>query len=124
MLVATTPSFTIATTPCPDDRRTGSSPTARHVLLPKDIEALLPKPQRLLSETEWRGIGVQQSRGWVHYAIHRPEPHMYVGGAQGSKPHNLPTACSSGARSTMASQTRLCHRRHSQMVSRHSRASD
>ena len=50
----------------------------RHVLLPKDIEALLPKPQRLLSETEWRGIGVQQSRGWVHYAIHRPEPHMYV----------------------------------------------
>lgn len=58
--------------------RTRSCEQHRHVLLPKDIEALLPKPQRLLSETEWRGIGVQQSRGWVHYAIHRPEPHMCV----------------------------------------------
>nr|DAD25930.1 TPA_asm: hypothetical protein HUJ06_027398 [Nelumbo nucifera] len=25
-------------------------------------------------QNEWRAIGVQQSRGWVHYAIHRPEP--------------------------------------------------
>ncbi|KAJ0021446.1 hypothetical protein Pint_32037 [Pistacia integerrima] len=31
-----------------------------------------------LSETEWRAIGVQQSRGWVHYAIHRPEPHIML----------------------------------------------
>lgn len=23
------------------------------------------------SQTEWRGLGVQQSRGWVHYAIVR-----------------------------------------------------
>lgn len=28
-------------------------------------------PDRLLSETEWRQLGVQQSRGWVHYAIHK-----------------------------------------------------
>ena len=27
----------------------------------------LPKPQRLLTETEWRELGVQQSRGWVNY---------------------------------------------------------
>ncbi|KAF4390800.1 hypothetical protein G4B88_015690, partial [Cannabis sativa] len=27
---------------------------------------------------EWRAIGVQQSRGWVHYAIHRPEPHIML----------------------------------------------
>ena len=27
---------------------------------------------------EWRGLGVQQSRGWVHYAIHRPEPHILL----------------------------------------------
>lgn len=28
-------------------------------------------PDRLLTETEWRQLGVQQSRGWVHYAIHK-----------------------------------------------------
>lgn len=31
-----------------------------------------------MSEAEWRGIGVQQSRGWQHYAIHRPEPHILL----------------------------------------------
>ena len=41
----------------------------RHVILPKELAKDLPK--RLLTETEWRGIGVQQSRGWIHYAIHR-----------------------------------------------------
>ena len=29
-------------------------------------------------QAEWRGLGVQQSRGWVHYAIHRPEPHIML----------------------------------------------
>ncbi len=37
----------------------------------------LPR-NRLLSETEWRSVGVQQSRGWMHYAIHRPEPHILL----------------------------------------------
>ncbi|KAK0604747.1 hypothetical protein LWI29_019050 [Acer saccharum] len=49
----------------------------RHVVLPPDVAKLLPK-NRLLSETEWRAIGVQQSRGWVHYAVHRPEPHIML----------------------------------------------
>ncbi|GAB5037337.1 cyclin-dependent kinase regulatory subunit 1 [Nannochloropsis oceanica] len=49
----------------------------RHVILPKELARSLPK-QRLLTETEWRGIGVQQSRGWQHYAIHRPEPHILL----------------------------------------------
>merc|ERR1712060_204852 len=49
----------------------------RHVILPSDIAKHLPK-NRLLSETEWRDLGVQQSRGWVHYAIHRPEPHIML----------------------------------------------
>merc|ERR1711990_358278 len=49
----------------------------RHVILPRDIAKLAPKG-KLLSEQEWRGIGVQQSRGWVHYAIHRPEPHILL----------------------------------------------
>ncbi len=39
-------------------------------MLPQDIAKRLPK-NRLLSEAEWRGLGVCQSRGWVHYAIHR-----------------------------------------------------
>ncbi|KAL1209520.1 Cyclin-dependent kinases regulatory subunit 1 [Cardamine amara subsp. amara] len=49
----------------------------RHVVLPPEVSKLLPK-NRLLSENEWRAIGVQQSRGWVHYAIHRPEPHIML----------------------------------------------
>ncbi len=32
----------------------------------------------LLTQNEWRGLGVQQSRGWEHYAIHRPEPHIML----------------------------------------------
>ena len=43
----------------------------RHVLLPKNIYKSMPKG-RLLSESEWRSLGVQQSRGWVHYEIHKP----------------------------------------------------
>lgn len=49
----------------------------RHVTLPKELAKQLPK-NRLLQENEWRGIGVQQSRGWAHYAIHRPEPHILL----------------------------------------------
>lgn len=40
------------------------------MILPKHVSKGAPKG-RLLSESEWRGLGVQQSRGWVHYAIHR-----------------------------------------------------
>ena len=46
----------------------------RHVILPKHIAKTAPKG-RLLTDTEWRGIGVQQSRGWVHYSIHRCPRH-------------------------------------------------
>eukprot|EP00250_Pteridium_aquilinum_P000887 c11068_g1_i1 orf=91-405(+) len=49
----------------------------RHVVLTPEITKLLPK-NRLLSESEWRALGVQQSRGWVHYAIHKPEPHIML----------------------------------------------
>jgi cyclin-dependent kinase regulatory subunit CKS1 len=49
----------------------------RHVILPKDIAKTISK-NNLLAEAEWRAIGVQQSRGWVHYAIHRPEPHILL----------------------------------------------
>ncbi|EFN57029.1 hypothetical protein CHLNCDRAFT_21447 [Chlorella variabilis] len=49
----------------------------RHVRLPPDIVQLVPKG-RLMSEVEWRGIGVQQSRGWVRFAVHQPEPHILM----------------------------------------------
>jgi len=29
-------------------------------------------------QKEYRAIGVRQSRGWVHYAIHRPEPQILL----------------------------------------------
>ena len=44
----------------------------------KDIAKLLPVPKRLMSEYEWRNLGVQQSLGWVHYMLHDPEPHILV----------------------------------------------
>ena len=47
------------------------------MILPKDAAKNLPKT-RTLSDTEWRGLGVQQSRGWEHYANHRPEPHILL----------------------------------------------
>ncbi|KAK7106253.1 cyclin-dependent kinases regulatory subunit-like [Littorina saxatilis] len=49
----------------------------RHVILPADIAKLVPK-QHLMTETEWRNIGVQQSPGWVHYMVHAPEPHVLL----------------------------------------------
>ena len=39
----------------------------RHVHVPKDVARLVPKA-RLMSESEWRSLGVTQSPGWVHYA--------------------------------------------------------
>ncbi|GAA5903936.1 cyclin-dependent kinases regulatory subunit [Sporobolomyces salmoneus] len=34
---------------------------------------------RLLTEDEWRGIGITQSLGWVNYcSSHAPEPHILL----------------------------------------------
>lgn len=49
--------------------------SCRHVTLPRDLAAVVPK-DRLMSEAEWRKLGVQQSRGWVHYMLHRPGEHL------------------------------------------------
>ena len=49
----------------------------RHVLLPKTVYRNMPRG-RLLYEEEWRQLGVQQSRGWVHYEIHKPEPFILL----------------------------------------------
>mmetsp|Transcript_54968 Transcript_54968/g.91359 ORF Transcript_54968/g.91359 Transcript_54968/m.91359 type:complete len:89 (-) Transcript_54968:116-382(-) len=57
----------------------------RHVILTPEITKLLQRTfpgttsgERLLTEAEWRSLGVTQSRGWVHYACHKPEPHILL----------------------------------------------
>nr|XP_012134926.1 PREDICTED: cyclin-dependent kinases regulatory subunit-like isoform X4 [Megachile rotundata] len=42
-----------------------------------DLARHVPKTH-LMSETEWRNLGVQQSPGWVHYMMHVPEPHVLL----------------------------------------------
>lgn len=49
----------------------------RHVILPADLARHVPKTH-LMSETEWRNLGVQQSPGWVHFMMHVPEPHVLL----------------------------------------------
>ena len=49
----------------------------RHVVLPKEMAKLVPK-NRLMTEVEWRSLGVQQSRGWIHYSLHKSEPHILL----------------------------------------------
>ncbi|KAL1918330.1 uncharacterized protein VTP21DRAFT_2990 [Calcarisporiella thermophila] len=49
----------------------------RHVTLPKQLARYVP-PGRLMAECEWRGLGVKQSRGWEHYMLHAPEPHILL----------------------------------------------
>ncbi|EJU00800.1 cyclin-dependent kinase regulatory subunit [Dacryopinax primogenitus] len=59
----------------------------RHVILPKPLLKMIPKEffaadgsgtLRLLTEAEWRGIGITQSLGWEHYEVHAPEPHVLL----------------------------------------------
>ena len=40
-------------------------------MLPKDLAKMVPK-NHLMTEVEWRNLGVQQSQGWIHYMIHMP----------------------------------------------------
>lgn len=47
------------------------------MVLPKEIAKLVPKTH-LMTESEWRSLGVQQSHGWIHYMIHEPEPHILL----------------------------------------------
>ncbi len=49
----------------------------RHVTLPKAIAKWVPQ-DRLMTEAEWRSLGVKQSPGWTHYMIHKPEPHILL----------------------------------------------
>jgi len=55
----------------------------RNVYLPKTLtrdvwRITTGRHPRLLKEDEWRKLGVQQSRGWEHYEVHHPEPHILL----------------------------------------------
>ncbi|ODQ59331.1 hypothetical protein WICANDRAFT_94595 [Wickerhamomyces anomalus NRRL Y-366-8] len=58
----------------------------RHVMLPKAMLKVIPSDYfnsetgtlRILTEDEWRGLGITQSLGWEHYEIHAPEPHILL----------------------------------------------
>ncbi|CAI6360562.1 unnamed protein product [Macrosiphum euphorbiae] len=47
----------------------------RHVILPEDLAKTLPETH-LMTETEWRNIGIQMSTGWKHYMRYEPEPYI------------------------------------------------
>ena len=59
------------------DKYTDEQYEYRHVMLPKDVAKLVPKTH-LMTEAEWRNLGVQQSLGWIHYMLHEPEPHILL----------------------------------------------
>ncbi|KAF9929304.1 hypothetical protein BGZ67_006401 [Mortierella alpina] len=50
--------------------------STQHVSLPKAIARHVPN--ELMTEEEWRSLGVKQSQGWEHYMIHSPEPHVLL----------------------------------------------
>ena len=50
--------------------------TENHGIM-QDMRKKVPT-NRLMTETEWRKLGVQQSPGWIQYMIHEPEPHILL----------------------------------------------
>ncbi len=48
----------------------------RHAHLPR--YALPRHQEQLLTEHQWRALGVAMGSGWQHYAWHRPEPHVLL----------------------------------------------
>ena len=53
----------------------------RHVALSKEAYEKLKKlkaKNRILAEKEWRGLGIQQSRGWVHFMSSAAEPNILL----------------------------------------------
>jgi cyclin-dependent kinase regulatory subunit CKS1 len=49
----------------------------KHVILPRELFEKIPR-DRVLNENEWRALGIAQTKGWVHYTIHKPEPHILL----------------------------------------------
>uniref|UniRef100_A0A914WZK2 Cyclin-dependent kinases regulatory subunit n=1 Tax=Plectus sambesii TaxID=2011161 RepID=A0A914WZK2_9BILA len=59
------------------DKYTDDKYEFRHVIIPKEFVKHISKTH-LMTETEWRNLGIAQSPGWVHYMIHQPEPHVLM----------------------------------------------
>uniref|UniRef100_A0A0N5AQA3 Cyclin-dependent kinases regulatory subunit n=1 Tax=Syphacia muris TaxID=451379 RepID=A0A0N5AQA3_9BILA len=70
----------------------------RHVHVTKKVAKSIPK-NRLLTETEWRNLGIQQSPGWVHYMIHGPERHIMLFRRKLEKPKTITTTSQQTAKS-------------------------
>ncbi|RZC38542.1 CKS domain containing protein [Asbolus verrucosus] len=49
----------------------------RHVIIPNHLVKFIPT-QHLMTETEWRNLGIQQSQNWVNYMYHEPEPNVLL----------------------------------------------
>lgn len=49
----------------------------RHVILTKAAYAKI-KGKGLLEESEWRALGIKQTKGWVHYTYFFPEPNVLL----------------------------------------------
>lgn len=49
----------------------------RHVIMTEKHKKLLSNG-KLLSESEWRNLGIQQSKGWEHFLIYKKEPHILI----------------------------------------------
>ena len=32
----------------------------------------------IMAEEQWRELGITMSRGWIHYTIYKPEPHVML----------------------------------------------
>ena len=71
------------------DRYSDDKYEYRHVILPKPLMKYIPKQYyntdqsgtlRLLSEKEWRAIGITQSYGWEHYEVHSESTRIILGG--------------------------------------------
>lgn len=52
----------------PDSRPTPH----RHITIPLAVAKLIPEETPLLTEHEWRSLGIRQSRGWIHYGYFPP----------------------------------------------------
>lgn len=76
----------------------------RHVILPADLAKHVPK-SHLMTETEWRNLGVQQSPGWVHYMMHAPEPHVILFRRKRVNEEEIPTLRST---TTTANNVNIC----------------
>lgn len=51
----------------------------RHAIMSQKLfKANKPPTTMLMTETDWRNLGIQVDHGWVHYMIHGPEPHIIL----------------------------------------------